>query len=298
MKRTVFAFLFVASSAFAARDPANYDRVLLPFSGSTSGVGGSWFAQWWIRNDGDTVADVFPLALFCGLCPRAFHLSIAGPIPPHTTPMYFPGDVLPGPLAPVGTAVTGTPPGVLLYIERGKVDQLAITAFLGRFTFAGSQRRSVSSALRAVHENRFRRGRQSIFLPILPDTRTMLRIYALPETVDDPAVSVRWATVSEMSSLGPPPLNGETPLGTASLRLITPDSEGFRSECAAPCDVPHAAYKPAVAEMTIFNLPTTVAASPVVRVEIEPASPNVRWWAIVSVTNGSDDVQFFPLTDF
>src|SRR6266487_4282172 len=166
MRRAIVVMLLVASGAFAAeRDPAKYDRVLLPFSGLTPGIGGSWFAQWWFHNDGDTAVDVFPLATSCGLCPPTFRLSIFGSIPSHSTPMYMPGDVLPGPLVPVGTPVGAVPPGVLLYVERGKADHLAITAFLGRFTFSAGQRRSVSSALRAIAESRFRRGRQSILLP-------------------------------------------------------------------------------------------------------------------------------------
>jgi hypothetical protein len=216
--------LLVASGAFAAqRDPAKYDRVLLPFSGSTAGPAGSWFVQWWLHNDSDTSVDVFPLATFCGLCPPTFRISIAGSIPPHSTPLYIPGDVLPGPQAPLGPAILGTPPGVLLYVEHGKADQLAITGFLARFTFRGPQRRSVSSALRAIHEDRFRRGRQSILLPVLADTRTTLRVYALPESVDNTAVTVRWFTISELAGISAP---DEELLGTAVVNLTTPDSEG------------------------------------------------------------------------
>src|SRR5436190_9464266 len=113
MKRIALAILLVASSAFAARDPAKYDVVLLPFSGFTPGIGGSWSVQWWFHNDGDIAVDVFPLATACGLCPPTFRLSIFGSIPSHSTPTYMPGDVLPGPLVPLGTPVAAVPPGVL-----------------------------------------------------------------------------------------------------------------------------------------------------------------------------------------
>ena len=122
----------------------------------------------------------------------------------------------------------------------------------------------------------------------------MLRVYALPETVDDAAVTVRWFSITELAGISP---ESEKPLGTAVVNLTTPDSEGFRSECVAPCDVPHVAYKPAVAEMVITNLPTAPG-GPMVRIEIEPSSPNVKWWAVVSATNASDDVQFFEMSDF
>jgi hypothetical protein len=290
MKRAVVAMLLFASSAFAARDPAKYDVVLLPFSGVTSGYGGSWAVEWWFHNDGDAPVDVFPLATSCGICPPAGRISITGPIPPHTTPRYFPGDVTVGPLAPMVIPVEPTPPGVLLYVERGKADQLTITGFLGRSnTFSGSRRRSVSTALRAVPESRFRRGRQSILLPAVAGSRYMLRIYALPSFPT--AFTVRSISVSEMLSLVP---SGDQLLRTDVVELFMTPSfyNEFRSQCASPCDVPFVFYKPAAGEIAL-QLPAAL-----VRIEIEPSLPDVKWWAVVSATSTTDEVQFFETSDF
>jgi hypothetical protein len=49
--------------------------------------------------------------------------------------------------------------------------------------------------------------------------------------------------------------------------------------------------------MPITSLPVLPTPA-IVRIEIEPSSPNVKWWAVVSATNASDDVQFFELSDF
>ncbi len=290
MKRAVVAMLLLASSAFAARDPAKYDVVLLPFSGATLGYGGSWGVEWWFHNDGDAPVDVFPLATSCGLCPAASRISIAGPIPPHTTMLYFPGDVIPGPLRPMFIPVEPTPPGVLLRVERGKADQLTITGFLGRATFSGSLRRSVSTALRAVPESRFRRGRQSILLPAVAGSRYMLRIYALPDSFDT-LVTVRSIGVPEMFDIGS---TGNQLLRTDVVKLFAPllFNEEFRSQCASPCDAPFVLYKPAVAEIALPLPPSLV------RIEIEPSSPSVKWWAVVSATSPTDEVQFFELSDF
>src|SRR5436190_1745122 len=236
MRHAIAVTLLLASTAFGAdRDPANYDRVLLPFTGVSSGFGGAWTAQWWFHNDGDTAVDVFPLASACGLCPPAFHYTITGSIQPHGTPTFFFGDVLPGPLSPVATPVSPSPPGALLYVERGKTGQLNITGFLGRLTVSGIERRSVSSGLRAIPESRFRPAKQSILVRSLPNNRFTLRVYALPETVDDPALTIRWFLISEGTGIGPPPINGESLFGTTSTKLATPESDAFRSECGGTC---------------------------------------------------------------
>ena len=177
MRRTTAALLlFAAMPLFAERDPARYDRVLLPFSGGIAGGAGFWDVRWWFRNDGDTPVDVFPLAVGCGPCPPAFKYYVVGPLPPRTTPLVLGGDVLPGPLFPYGIPIAASPPGVLLYVERGKGGQLSISGFLGRSVFFGLSRRSVSSALRPIHESRFLQGRHSIFAAPAPGARATLRV--------------------------------------------------------------------------------------------------------------------------
>jgi hypothetical protein len=288
VKRAALAILLAASSAFAARDPAKYDIVLLPFSGATSGYGGVWSVEWWFHNDGDDPVDVFPLATSCGICPPASRISIIGPIPRHTTPRYFPGDVLPGPVRTIVIPIEPAPPGVLLYVERGKADHLTITGFLGRSTFPGSPRRSVSTALRAIPESRFRSGRQSILLPAVAGSRYMLRIYGLPDSFDT-AVTVRSISVSETFGIG----SSEDQLLRTDVVKLSPTFPfyDFRSHCA-PCDAPFVLYKPAVAEIALPLPPSLV------RIEIEPSSPDVKWWAVVSATSPTDEVQFFEISDF
>jgi hypothetical protein len=290
MKRIVLATLLVASGAAAShRDPAKYDRVLLPFSGSTQGIGGGWFVQWWFRNDGDAPADVFPLGVFCAFCPPNVRYFLFVSIAPHETPAYAAADFFPGPLTPPSPAVSATPPGVLLYVERGKASQLMITGFLGRSTFAAGARRSVSSALRAIPESRFRTGRQSIFFPVASGARYMLRVFALPETVDRDGFTVRTFAFSEAFAGAQ---NPESLLTTIDARLIAPSSDGLLPGCSGDCDLPpDAIYKPAVAELPL-QLPPSL-----VRVEIEPTSANVRWWAMVSATNPTDEVQLFETSD-
>ena len=86
-------------------------------------------------------------------------------------------------------------------------------------------------------------------------------------------------------------------MAMATASLFEPDSQSFRAQCAAPCDVPFVPYKPAIAEISLGALLGNAKES-AVRVEIEPASPNVRFWAVISATsNSADQVQLFPLSD-
>lgn len=65
--------------------------------------------------------------------------------------------------------------------------------------------------------------------------------------------------------------------------------------CLEPCDVPDVPLAPAIYQL--FDVPRPARdpelQSPM-RVEISPASPNVRWWAMVSVTdNATQRIRLF-----
>jgi hypothetical protein len=299
MKKIALALLLASSMTAAERNPANYERLLLPFTGATNAAGGGyWFAQWWFRNDGDTNADVFPLAVSCGLCPKPFEFAIlrAPTLPARSTPTYSPGDVKFGvPLVPIGVAFDSSPPGGLLYVERGKAGQLSISGFLARLSVTGT-RPSVSSALHPVPDTRFRAGTHSIFVPpIAAGSRYTLRIFALPESVDSPLVTVRVFAIANISEIAQ---NPETLLRTVAVHFVAADSEAFRVKCLSPCDdLPRVAYKPSVAERSLGELLGESQTKPI-RIEIEPVSPNVKWWAIISATDSSDNVQLFEASDF
>jgi len=290
---TLAAMLFTLGIAQASspqpRDPQKYTRLLIPFHERVASVAGAWNVNWWIHNDGDTPADAFPLAVGGGLPPppgpdgpRVFILANPA-IGPHGTPHGTNGDALPAyPASPVVPVVTsGT--GAFLYAESARLAQLVIG---GSLQFNNGP----ATALHAIPETSFAIGTRNILpIPLLTGWRYALRIYALPETAGNPRVTVR---IYDMQALS---LHGEEPLiATIETSLFIPTSRVL--PCLEPCDVPGGSFAPA--SLQLFDLarrdPTAFFST--LRVEIEPQSPDLRWWAVVSATdNVSEAVTLYEL---
>jgi hypothetical protein len=282
--------LSIAPTGWAQpRDPSQYTRLLIPFHQRVVAPGGVWNVNWWIHNDGGTPADAFPLAVGGGLPPppgpdgpRVFILGNPA-VRPHGTPHGTNGDVLPAyPAAPV-IPVTTTGTGAFLYAESARLAQLVVG---GSLQFDNGP----ATALHAIPETSFKSGMRSILpIPLLSGSRYALRIYALPETARDPRVTVRLYDMQALS------LRDEEPLiATFQTSLVTPESRVL--PCFEPCDIPGGPFAPA--SLQLFDLarrdPTALLST--LRVEIEPESPGLRWWAVVSATdNGTQAVTLFEL---
>ncbi|MEA2238786.1 MAG: hypothetical protein QOC81_3510 [Thermoanaerobaculia bacterium] len=271
------------------RDPQKYTRLLIPFHESVVAVGGVWNVHWWIHNDSDTPTDAFPLAVGGGLPPppgpegpRVFILGNPA-IVPHGTPHGMNGDALPAyPAAPVVPVIT-TGTGAFLYAESGHLAQLAIG---GSLQFNNGP----AAALHAIPETSFASGTRSILpIPVLTGSRYALRIYALPETAGSPEVTVR---IYDMQALS---LGGDEPLiAMIQTSLVTPASRV--GPCFEPCDVPGGPFAPASLQLFDLARRDPSALFSTLRVEIEPQSPNLRWWAVVSATdNVSQAVTLYEL---
>jgi len=233
MVKTIAALLCtiaMAASAEPPRDPAKYARVLLPFSTAVPGSNGAWFVSWWIRNDADVAADVFPLAFGCGLCPPDYGLPYL-PNPsaqPHRTISTFAGDALPSFQFPAFMPVQSDRPGALLYVESAHLPQITIT---GSVEWRQYPAHGNAAALMAIPESLMLNGTGNIdAVPHIDGTRYALRIYALPESVGDGRVTVN---VYEMQQIGfAPP---ELLLRTVDLALVVPNATLPR--CAPPYDL-------------------------------------------------------------
>ena len=271
------------------RDPQKYTRLLIPFHEPVAAVAGVWNVNWWVHNDGDTPADAFPLAVGGGLPPPPGPdgprvLILGNPaIGPHGTPHGTYGDALPAyPAAPVVPVVT-TGTGAFLYAESARLAQLVIG---GSLQFNNGP----ATALHAIPETSFAIGTRNILpIPLLTGWRYALRIYALPETAGNPRVTVR---IYDMQALS---LHDDEPLiATIQTSLVMPASRVL--PCFEPCDVPGVSFAPA--SLQLFDLarrdPTAFFST--LRVEIEPQSPDLRWWAVVSATdNVSEAVTLYEL---
>lgn len=300
--RSRFRFLcaLVAATALceplqAARNPADYTRVLLPFTGVTQGATGVWVSQWWFRNTSSRAADAFPLAFAGGLPPPpingetpVFYISPPA-LPANTTPLSPAGDALPSILVPPVVPLISDGAGALLYVETAALLQVQLGGNLSWHSFAGSES---TARLRAIPESQFVRGTASIFaVPVRPANRYAIRIYALPESGSDLHVTV---TVLEMQPFGfslpaePQLARVEADLSTPNHRLVT---------CLGPCDLPDVPYAPPVVQL--FNLVSTDHDYPpsTARIEISPRSPDLRWWAVVSATsNATGEMVLYELS--
>jgi hypothetical protein len=286
--RVALLCVLFAAAAFrneaATRNPADYTRVLLPFTGVTVGANGAWIVEWWFRNPSNRDADAFPLAFGCGLPPPPVNgetpvFVLGSPaLPANTTPTCPAGDALPAILVPPAVPLVSEGQGALLYVETAALPQLQISGNLAWRQFGAADR---SARLRAIPESQFARGTGSIFaVPVLSANRYAIRIYALPESASDPHVTV---SVVELRPFGIPPpqpelAQFETDLGTPKYRLVS---------CIGPCDLPDVPYAPPVAQL--FNLVSTDHDYPpsTVRIDITPRSPQLRWWAVVSATSNT-----------
>jgi len=292
MRRILFALFAVVTVVDAGaqdRQPSQYERLLLPVHQSVAGAQGSWRVQWWVRNDGDGPVDVFPLALGCGLPgpgpDPAVHILRRPAIPANHTISCLAGDALPSFVSPPHVPVRGSV-GAFLYLEKG-ADRLNVSGAVGWVS------RDVSPEpehLQAISETVFHRGAASILpVPISLNARYALRVYALPETVDAHAITIRFYEIQPNGVVAPEErllatISGEFELQAPSL-----------APCRQPCDIPDVPLAPAIYQL--FDLPRPakhVFQSPM-RVEISPVSPNVRWWAMVSATdNSTQSIRLFP----
>lgn len=284
MRRLVFAFLALITAARADaqdRRAPEYERLLLPVHESIARGQGVWQVQWWVRNDGEAAVDVFPLALGCGMPgpepdPPVFILGRPA-VPPSHTVSCLAGDALPSFPVPPHVPIRGSV-GAFLYVEKGD-NRLNVSGSVGWVSPAmGPDPEHV----KAVSETAFQRGTASVLpVPITPNTRYALRIYALPETVDDRAMTIRFYEIQPDGVFRPEERLVATIVGELELQnpSLTP--------CVQPCDIPDVPLAPAIYQL--FDLPRPerhLFQSPM-RIEISPASADVRWWAMVSATDNS-----------
>lgn len=277
----LIAAIAVTNADAQVRRASDYDRLLLPFHASVAGVQGRWRVQWWLRNDGTVPVDAFPLALGCGLPPPPAPdppvFIVARPaVRPSQTLSCPAGDALPSVPVPGYIPVRGSV-GAFLYVEKGQ-KQLTVSGTVG---WEPPFETVDPPQLHAVPESAFRCGTGSVLpVPIAPDTRYALRIYALPETLDSNRIVIRVFEMQPQFS----PRSEERLIATVAGELALQGAS--LPPCSGPCDLPQVPLAPAIYQL--FDLPKPERGfqfqSPM-RVEISPESPNVQWWAVVSATD-------------
>lgn len=275
------ALSFAGEAHAQQRIVAQYSRVLLPFHASVRNAEGVWSVNWWIRNDGDRAADVFPVALGGGLpLPPEFRdfVSIVRypAVRPRSTLKSFASDALPSPFIPAFVPVKTNTVGAFIYVEDISKSNIAVAGTVG-WRPSGLEPPPPTS-LRAVPAAAFLSGRHSIVaVPGVQRARYDLRIYALHETVSSTRVTIRVYDTQAASISGDDQLV-HSQVGNLELPVASLPS------CFQPCDVPTTDLAPASLQIiNLFGVSGDTRFGPqTFRIEIEPESADVRWWAVAS----------------
>ena len=294
MKRTpvllaLVVLLLVTSSALAQqRDPAQYERVLVPIYAATSGAFGSqWVTQLTMANDSDRTVDAFPVSRDCNTSIGCYQ-SI------REAPAFLPRMIgmvqADGSFVPMSIGVRpSTTPGVFLYVEKGAVDGMSFHLNVrGTTTSFGTQ-------IPVVPEHNFLTGRRNILsVPITADSRAALRIYTDPERMPA-SVTVRVVEMAEHWVLG-----GTVPVIAGPARLLETHLDFTYDAANDGCSFftcPQTPYRPATIEVTdLLRRYPQIATDMPVRIEIEPDDPTLPFWAMVTVTaNGTNEMTLFTV---
>jgi hypothetical protein len=283
--------LLAASLCAEDRNLANYEKVLLPiYTGGTStpGNGGSvWRTEFWIRNDGDSEVDAFPLSPECYTSSFCYKIMRGYPaLSPHMT-LFHAYLVTPGYVGVTGSEA----PGVFLWVEKGRREDLNVGLRLVEETTTSDSR---VTRLPVVFESEFfDRSRSILAIHAKPPSRMALRIYDL-ESRAGAEVRIR---ISEQSGhWQQSPLQFVTDVYLEdTLELDYPETDSCTFSVGCP---PGASYKPGYIQIfDLFNrYPLLNDARPEhgFRIEITPVTPGLRFWAFVSVTEpGTNDVAIY-----
>jgi hypothetical protein len=278
MRHAVAALLItiVLPAGAQVRDVSRYERWLVPVLvfGASGANGSEWETRLWLRNDGATPLDVFPLSpafclsSFCRLTIRSL---------PALEPRSTAVDNVPGQgLQPSSMGRKAN--GGFLYVDRERADQLSAELHLR------DRGRTPNDWTRIplVPERLFFASTRSIAaVPIDTLGRICLRIYSLdPDLVSDVAVRIYDAAPDGPGGAVAPRL-----LVERQLRLQAQVSDCGFSLGYCPAGVP---YQPGYAAITdlVAAFPEITAAHKYgLRIEIEPLTPGLRYWPMVTVAN-------------
>ena len=238
-----------------------YETVLLPvyLDGRVSGANGSqWQTDLWIRNDGTK-----PVALAPWECP-----------PGHACPAVVPLTRTLG----AGESIQNLPAffrpptantGRLLYIWRDGAENVSL-----QLRFADVSRGALNGGteMPVVREKDLRTKTVTLQnVPFAGPFRVLVRVF----DVDHGAAQFRLNVYAQQAG------SGNEVLYTTTLTATTPQTGDFH-------------YEPAYAQFDLSTLLQRPAVWPqAFRIEVEPLTPNSRFWAFASITN--NDTQLVTL---
>jgi hypothetical protein len=282
-----FLVVLVFSIPLAGQDrnPADYERYLIPVL-TAAPLPGAYGAQWqttlWLRNEGPATLDAFPLTPDC--ISSAFCFQQVRPYPAfqpqqtgwHTLPYVRPFGVGGG----LGLS------GIFLYVERAHAEQLSMRLGVGDV----SRTPPGNTQIPIVPESAFFATTRSILgVPVLPTTRVALRIYTA-DPRPEARVTVRIHEMAPRLIQSAPYID---PPAVLAERTFTFAYDEAQDQCGrVGCDE-SLRYLPGIVQINnildAFPELATAGEQPLgVRIEIEPATPDLRYWPLVTTTRDVD----------
>ena len=254
MRISLLAVLFVSATAYAQLPiQAPYERVLIPVVVNGPGAYGSqWSTSLVVRNESETALVILP-------DPYGGAIATFAPYQPHSTFRY--------PLDPIGNG------GEFLYVGNPGIGRVTFNL---RVQDLSRQSETFGTTVPVVREKDIYSGSlQLIDIPVSSDFRSALRVYDWDSNTKVPrAVRLR---IYDMCGAGPFDRNcSDTPLVDTELVLPNGGEQSYTNP-----DHPGFAM---IGDLASFP---QLAGQTRVRVDLDPVTPDLRFWAFVSVTHNS-----------
>lgn len=255
--------LLTAGAAYAARyDRSNWEQLLLPvhpFRERAGAFGTLWATELTVFNAGTSPAEMFQVQ-----CQQDCSCTITTICIPETP--VAPGEFFGGFTG--SDDVSSYPnPAAFLYVEKAKVDDVAINL---RLFDAARGETSFGTEIPVVRESEFRTGKTVLVnVPTRADFRQQLRIFGISSPSGGGDVNVRIFSGGDTVPLAQTILR----IAPAENRDTLPGADAFPRF-------------PGYAEIMSLNA-LVPATTDRFRVEVEPLTPGLRYWAFISVTSNT-----------
>jgi hypothetical protein len=239
----------LAPSSASAQDNRAFARFLVPFHVASlpGGYGSRWQSETWVHYSGTASTTIIPHLLCFSVCP------LGGPLEPNW------GSV------PFRPAMTFPELALLVHVEQ---EHAGDVVFASRVRELSRSADSAGTEVPVIREADMSASTLRLLnVPIRPELRDMLRIYALPD-LQDIQVDVRYFHQFQ---------DGDE-LVVALLRQD-------RIRLRIPPPLGEYRLHPAVAEVGDLQAVRELAPEHAIWIEVAPVTPDARIWAFVSVTN-------------
>lgn len=247
MRRLLAISTLLATCSLSAQQ-VHYTRFLVPFvdkPAAAGSYGSRWETRTWLFNGALQLVTIAPPAYCIIECPGVALIS-----PQRTLPTFF------------AAKYTGDSPAVLFHVDSRFADDVSFNSRVRDV----SRSDSAGTEVPVIREDRlFTRPIELLNVPLAPHFRVMLRAYALPEAIA-PAVAVRYFDQNTDQLL----FSEVVPLTTY------PHVNGIPGVVS---------FTPSIATRGGIETEPGLAGETALRIEVEPASSDLRFWAFISVTN-------------